>query len=59
MIDINPNTLFIESEEQIVDMTFSAVSNSNNSDVINVANTAGYIIFDSNGVLLSSKEVYR
>ena len=58
IVDINPNTLLIKNEETAVNVTLSVSSHKdNNNSGISLADIKGYIVFDNNGVLLTSQEV--
>ena len=58
IVDIDPNTLVIENEEPVVNISFSVSPyKDNNISGISLADIKGYIVFDNNGVLLLSQEV--
>ena len=58
IVDIDPNTLVIENEEPVVNISFSVSPHKdNNNSGISLADIKGYIMFDNNGVLLLSQEV--
>ena len=58
IVDIDPNTLVIENEEPVVNISFSVSPyKDNNNSGISLADIEGYIVFDNNGVLLLSQEV--
>ena len=58
IVDIDPNTLVIENEEPVVNISFSVspYKNNNNSG-ISLTDIEGYVVFENNGVLLLSQEV--